>query len=69
MTPSELKAYFQLINLPETILLTQGVKIINIQIFLSTAFSTIEKNPNNLEQNPAWLRLLKLYQLLRSTNQ
>jgi hypothetical protein len=64
MTLPELKQFFQQAELPETIRLSDGEMIDNVNLFVTSHISVLENNSGKVRYLPYYLRLLKLYELL-----
>lgn len=64
MNPSELKAYFASADLPETMELMPGTRIVHMPGFLETSFAVVENHKDAFENCPAWWRLMRLYEIV-----
>lgn len=67
MTPTELKQYFDSVELPESIEIQEDMVVTNVQKFLTTSFIHVSLWKKDLQKCPSWIRLLKLKDALERT--
>ena len=66
MTVSELKDYFSKKDLPETLQLDKGNKIVDVRFFVASHFRVLENNPDSKASKPFYDRLTELKSLLEN---
>jgi len=66
MSVEELEAYYEGIELPETVELVTGVVILDVPLFLQSHFSYIKNNPGLRSTDVFLQRLNQLHDILES---
>lgn len=66
MTPQELKAEFDGMELPESIRISPWENVTNVHNFIESHYMLLDQAGHKWERTPAWERLLRLRDAMKS---